>query len=590
MDDREANGAVGRAPSARGGSTLSGCGITLLLLPFRLLAFMLTWPIRLLAFGIDRYRRRISIQLISSHVLVVLLTSFLVGAMGLTVTLGVIDVFNGNPFSDPSAEFQGRAITLADALGPDDIARLSQPSTADEAKRSMDAALTRVVQGDPVHPRGQTEPMIEHAIVVDPSGTILASSDDQWVAAGSNVRALSSAQFVGVVNRAIQLNGGRTAYGNRYVYDSGVTEQVAAYPILLGGQAVAVVGIQGSVPWAPSSPRIEISQIALSALLGGILGIVVVSIPALLVSIPIGIWRARAVSKRLANLAESADAMAQGELDRRIEVRGRDEISRLSERFNKMSQGLAEADMARKAFVANVSHELRTPLAIIQGSVERMRTRSAQTVPAALPASQPAGEAAGADRPPDRQEELLVIEQEVATLRRLVDDLFTMARIEETVLRFEPAPVDLNQLAAESVDGIRGLAWDQRKVTVKSMVTPGLPQVLADRTRLKQIFGNLLHNALRHTPEGGLIVVAAERAGDMVETTISDTGVGIPADELDRIFQRFYQATSRIQEGDAGGLGLAIVKQLVEAQGGTIEVESVPDEGTTFRFKLPIAQ
>ncbi|MDP9365533.1 MAG: HAMP domain-containing protein, partial [Chloroflexota bacterium] len=188
-------------------------------------------------------------------------------------------------------------------------------------------------------------------------------------------------------------------------------------------------------------------------------------------------------------------------LDQRVDAAGADEVGRLGERFNLMTERLAAADRSRKAFVANVSHELRTPVAIIQGHAERLLVREA--VPAGGNGRARATASPAAPDEPTTAAALAVIHQETVTLSRLIDDLFTLARLEEATLPVEPAPVCLDEVATEAVDGLRALAWDQRKVTIRSMVQSAVPRALADRTRVRQILNNLLHNALRHTPEGG---------------------------------------------------------------------------------------
>jgi signal transduction histidine kinase len=264
--------------------------------------------------------------------------------------------------------------------------------------------------------------------------------------------------------------------------------------------------------------------------------------------------------------------MGDGDLSRRVEVRGHDEVARVSERFNDMVDRLQTTDQARKSFVANVSHELRTPVAIIQGNLERLIADGVSN-----------------DDTPEQRRTLDMLHRETLTLSRLIDDLFTMARIEETTLPLETAEIHVHEIADDVVDGIREVAWEQRRVSVESLVPADLPPVIADRTRLRQILGNLLYNALRHTPEGGLVVVNAEREQEMLRITVSDTGIGISEEELGRVFDRFYQVERAGRNSEGSGLGLSIVKQLVEAQGGTIGVESVAGQGTTFRFTLPLA-
>lgn len=547
---------------------------------------VISWPFRVSAYTVDLYRRRISVQLISSHVLVVLLATFLLGATGLALVGGVIDVPTIFSARVDQQVFESQATTIADSLTPSDIARLSQASTSPTERAQVEAFFSRLVAPPNAGSDPGKLPVLNRALLVGMDGTVLASSDHGWIAPGARVATLRSPLLVEVVDRAIQLDGKPTGYGRLLVYNADRSTQVGAYPIISDGHAVAVVGTAGDV--AHRVVGLHFSQIALTVVAAGFLTLIFASIPALLVSIPVGIWRARAVSKRLARLADAADAMARGDLDRRIEVHGNDEISLVSRRFNKMSASLAEADRSRKAFVANVSHELRTPLAIIQGNIERLQARRSAAV-ASVGGPESGTADSSAEEPFDPARDLSVIDHEVRTLRRLVDDLFTMARLEEAVLTVELAPVDVKRVADEAVEGISTLAWDQRKVTVQSMVPAGLPSVQADPTRLKQVFGNLLYNALRHTPEGGLIVVDAHRDGEAVEVSVADTGVGIPAADLELIFERFFQARNRAPEQESGGLGLAIVKQLIEAQGGTISVESVPDEGTVFRFHLLVA-
>lgn len=319
--------------------------------------------------------------------------------------------------------------------------------------------------------------------------------------------------------------------------------------------------------------------IAANVLLLGAIGI-----PVLLASIPVSVWTARTFSKRLGRVSQAADAMARGDLTRRIEVTGEDEISQLAVQFNDVIARLEQADRSRKSFVANVSHELRTPLAIIQGNLERLLETGL-----AAGVTTSSGTTRLAENPvPDRQM-LETIQRETLTLNRLIDDLFTLARLEEAVLPLEAVPLRLDELVTQAVEGVRSVAWNQRKVTVQSLVREDLPPVLADRLRLGQILGNLLHNALRHTPEGGLVIVDAVPAGDLVEVSVSDTGIGIPSEEFDRVFDRFYQVEHGCRETGGSGLGLSIVKQLVEAQHGTVTVESNPGQGTTFRFSLPVA-
>ena len=260
-------------------------------------------------------------------------------------------------------------------------------------------------------------------------------------------------------------------------------------------------------------------------------------------------------------------------LTARVAVTVPDEIWRLGERFNLLTARLDETDRARRAFVSNISHELRTPLAIIRGHVEAQLARD--------PVARSSREALG------------TIDREARALGSLIDDLFTMTRIEAAAAPLLAAPTAVGKVVDAVVAGIQPLANAQGHVAVRSLVPADLPPALADRTHLGQILNNLLYNALRHTPDGGVIVVegALLPDGTAIEIAVTDTGAGIAPADLPHIFTRFYQGDEPdgTRQSGGGGLGLAIVKQLVEAQGGTVRAVSTLGEGTSTRFTPPRA-
>jgi signal transduction histidine kinase len=299
--------------------------------------------------------------------------------------------------------------------------------------------------------------------------------------------------------------------------------------------------------------------------------LVVVGLISSIVSSIAGFLLARAFGRRLRPLAAATEAIARGDLSARVAVSDRDEIGQLGDRFNLLTTRLDESERARRAFVSNISHELRTPLAIIRGHVEAQLARTAAGSPA--------------------REALETIDRETIALGGLIDDFFTMTRIEESSLPLQAAPVDVRAIIAAAIAGIRPLARAQGHIAVESLVPADLPRALADATRLGQILNNLLYNALRHTPDGGVIVVEATPTPDgaAIEIGVVDTGTGIAPDELPHIFDRFYRGENTGQHAGGSGLGLAIVKQLVEAQGGSVRAESVLGEGAAIRFTLPRA-
>ena len=219
-------------------------------------------------------------------------------------------------------------------------------------------------------------------------------------------------------------------------------------------------------------------------------------------------------------------------------------------------------------FIQNVSHELKTPLTVIQGHAAKL----------------------GQD-PDDRagwQASVRIISDEGKRLTQLVDNLLTLARLETPSFQLERGPLSLGALLEDAVLQVGDLA-EARGLALSLNLTPGLPRLQADRARLKQAVLNLLDNALKYTPSGGSVAVEARADAGRVICTISDTGEGIPADDLPYIFDKLFRARrahGRPVEGS--GLGLTIVQQIIRAHGGDISVASTPGQGTVFSFWLPV--
>jgi two-component system, OmpR family, phosphate regulon sensor histidine kinase PhoR len=229
---------------------------------------------------------------------------------------------------------------------------------------------------------------------------------------------------------------------------------------------------------------------------------------------------------------------------------------------------LRRLESVRREFVANVSHELRTPLASIRAVVETL-------------------EAGAIDDPAVAGDFLGRIIGEVDRLTSLVEDLLDLARLESgrLALKVEPvAPVDLVTRGAERLRP----QIERARLQLVIEAPADLPLVLADRGRIEQVLLNLIHNAIKFTPAGGTITVAATVDGDALRVSVHDTGVGIPESELPRIFERFYKA-DRARRSEGTGLGLAIAKHIVQAHRGTIHATSAPGQGSCFFFTLPLA-
>lgn len=267
-------------------------------------------------------------------------------------------------------------------------------------------------------------------------------------------------------------------------------------------------------------------------------------------------------------LTTAARRMQHGDLSQRVPVHSSDELGDLAKAFNAMASSLAKAETQRRQLIGDVAHELRTPLTTIQGYLEALRDGVVE---------------------PDR-ETLASLHDEAALLHRLIDDLQELTLAEAGQLRLNPQPTDIVDLIQHSVAALQPEAM-AREIALRSELPDALPEANVDPERIGQVLRNLLRNALAYTPAKGQIIVAGQRQGESIEIQVRDTGVGIAAEHLPHIFERFYRADpSRSRSTGGAGLGLAIARQLVEAHGGRIWVESAPDQGSIFYFTLPILQ
>ena len=278
----------------------------------------------------------------------------------------------------------------------------------------------------------------------------------------------------------------------------------------------------------------------------------------------------RRIARPLGNIMSAADSVADGDLSVRVPENGPGDFSRLSHSFNHMISELERADQQRRNLTADVAHELRTPLHVIQGNLEGILDGVYESSP----------------------DQIEVLLDETRSLSRLVDDLQTLSLVETGQLPLEHKPVDITELLEDVHTSFSGQA-DAAGIELRLEID-GDPRKLAvtgDAGRLDQVLSNLVANALRYSPSGSRITLHGNLVGKQVRVTVRDTGVGIPPEDLEFIFDRFWKGDrARAHTKGAGsGLGLAISKKLVEAQGGTISVESVIGHGTSFFVDLPVA-
>jgi signal transduction histidine kinase len=261
------------------------------------------------------------------------------------------------------------------------------------------------------------------------------------------------------------------------------------------------------------------------------------------------------------DLVEAAGRIESGDYGVRLQERGPREARSVARAFNAMTARLEVTDARRRSFLADVTHELRTPLSIIRGQAEAI---------------------ADGVYPADAGQVAPILEA-TRTLERLVDDLRTLALSETGSLGLAREPVDLAVLVNSALEAFAASA-ESGGIRLTVHVAADLPPIQVDPSRISAVLRNLLMNAIRHTPAGGTVGVAANQQGDQVTVEVRDTGRGIPPDLLPRIFDRFVKGP-----GSTGsGLGLAIARDIVQAHGGTIEATSQEALGTTIRFTLPI--
>jgi signal transduction histidine kinase len=330
-------------------------------------------------------------------------------------------------------------------------------------------------------------------------------------------------------------------------------------PILLDGKIIGTV-LVGSMIEPVLNPADEdfLRSVNFSILLTSLtVGVLALALGSLLF---------RQITSPLRALSQSAQAIAGGELGRRVEVQSNDEIGRVGQSFNQMAESLAQADIQRRNLIADIAHELRTPLTVIQGNLEALMDGVYDLTP----------------------ENVATVHKHSVVLSRLVADLRDLALAEAGQLRLELKAVAVEDLIVQVSEGLETQARE-KGVTLKLEIANDLPKIQADEQRLAQVLYNLMANALRHTPAGGTITTSAELLEGWVLVSVRDTGTGISPEDLPHVFERFYRTDrSRARSTGGSGLGLTIAKQIVEAHNGQIWAQSWLGVGSTFTFSLPL--
>ena len=328
-----------------------------------------------------------------------------------------------------------------------------------------------------------------------------------------------------------------------------VTATVASH-----GQVVGTVALRFAADGLPAPERQVRDALLRNLAVGAGL--------AALVALVVGVLVSRRLTRPLGRLAAGARAIESGDLTARVDLAGEPgELGEVGAAFDRMATALAREDALRRALVADVAHELRTPVAILQASCEAMLDGVEPTTP----------------------ERLSSLHDETLRLGNLVADLETLSAAEAAGLRLDRRPVDLAAVAGDAVTSLEGRAGDAG-VGVDADLTSAV--VEGDPRRLHQVAVNLLANAVKFTPAGGTITVSTRSDGALSILEVTDTGPGIPPEELPHIFDRFWRGRDA-HTTSGSGIGLAVVAELVRAHNGRVEVTSQPGRGARFQVFLP---
>lgn len=295
----------------------------------------------------------------------------------------------------------------------------------------------------------------------------------------------------------------------------------------------------------------------------------------LAISVALSFILSKTLLQPIIGMTKAAEAMAGGDFSRQLDVESEDEIGILADTFNNMAyqlkttlEEIKKSEALRREFVANVSHELRTPLTSIRSYAETLTDNH--------------------DIPKDMENDFLhVILNESDRMTKIVQDLLELSRFDAGSSQFNVEKFTLARSVHDVCDAI-ALEAKRHGHEIHVQLEEGLPQIYGDKTRIEQVLLNILSNAVKYTPDGGAINISGGQTGRMVWVKIKDNGIGIPEEDLSRIFDRFYRVDkARSRESGGTGLGLSIAREIVLRHGGDILIESAPDYGTTVTIVLP---
>ncbi len=289
---------------------------------------------------------------------------------------------------------------------------------------------------------------------------------------------------------------------------------------------------------------------------------------AIAIALVITLYLSRRISSPVKVLTTSARKLGRGDFSQRVSIKGKGEIAELAQAFNSMADDLERDEKLRQNLVADTAHELRTPLTNLRGYLEAIKDDIIKPDAATISS----------------------LYEEATLLTRLVDDLQELALADASELKLIKQPQAIPAIIEQAIISFQSRAED-KGLSLRTDIPDGLPLVDIDSQRIGQVLHNLIANAVTYTPQGGAVTVSTKKTGNYIEISVTDTGEGIPAEELPNIFERFYRVDrSRSRRTGGSGLGLTIAKRLVEAHGGKITAVSEPGKGSSFTFTIPVSE
>ena len=390
-------------------------------------------------------------------------------------------------------------------------------------------------------------------LLVDGDGRVTFDSDDSDSLVGESLPVPDPGDQESTMSDGVSFVSSRVSVGGHDLFVFAENNESAATVLRLLPETeptlyIAVPAGDVTQAWAELLPRLLLG--------GGIAAVFAVVVSTLL---------AQRITRPIVQMTGAAQAMARGDYEQSIDVRGNDEVANLARAFNQMSAQVNRSNRSMRQLLADVSHELRTPLTSIQGFTQAFADGVV-------------------DDPEEARRLAEVVHEESERMRELVDDLLYLSRLESGELEIEREPVDLDALVTATV---RRLRFEAETARVRvDLLLDGAP-VVGDERRLEQVCVNLVENAIRFAPADSAVTVHTRRDHDAVAMEVHNGGPPVPPDELDHIFDRFYQVDRARSGSGHSGLGLAIVAELVHAHEGNVHVRSSAAEGTVFCVKLP---